>query len=942
MATKRPAPALRIALAAACAAGLFGCSDPKEEAASPSYNVVLISIDTCRADHLSCYGAARRTTPNIDAIASEGVLFTRAQSTNPVTLPSHCSMLTGTSPVFHGVHHNLGRPLDESNLTLAEILREHGYETAAVVGAFPLHARFGLSQGFDHYDQDFGGSDEKLFFSERKAEAVTAAGTAWIESHHTQPFFLFLHYFDPHHPYEPPEPFATTFGDDRYAGEIAYTDASIGQVIATLKHLDLLDSTLLVITADHGESLGEHDEDSHGFFIYQGTIHVPLIIRPPGGAAGRKVDEPAGLIDIVPTVLGLLNLEAPDQVQGVNWTRVVRGSEAQTVERDIYSESWTPASFGCAPLRGLVQGRWRFIDSLRPELYDLSRDPGETSNLVEARKKVAQAMQRRLREILADARSVADDTSAPDHRTIAQIQSLGYAGGVAVDIDMKIHQDMEDPKDFIGAFKQYMLAQHDWGRGALDEGADSLRQILSERPKLLPARLLLGTISAEQGDTADAIEHYSRVLAVAAEASDPAVHALEVYQAHIHRADAHGKLGLDAQALADLNRAIELSPTFAGAWSDRGIVHARMGRHDEAMADYDRAIELDPESGAAWGNRASAHLDRGRIEAARADFARAIELDPDNATTWYNRGNLHLQTRRLDPALADFSRAIELDPRFAEACHNRGIVYRELGRQEPAVADLSRAIELRPDFAQAWRNRGVAHGRMRRVQRALADFARSIELDANSAETHVERAIVLGRMRQYPEALSDYGRAIELDPQHSQAHANRAAVHVQMGRHETALADLSRAIELKPAYGIAWYNRGNVHLQMGRHQPALDDYARALELRPQDARVHNTIAWVRATSPDVNVRDGQIALSAARRALELSGRQDIGILQTLAAAHAEARQFDEAVKWQNKALALSPPNAKEEARSRLKLYEKREPYRQPTAASSTRSTEGAK
>ena len=362
-------------------------------------NVVLISIDTCRADHLSCYGYERKTTPHIDAVAGEGVLFTRAHSTNPITLPAHSSMLTGTNPSYHGVHGNRNYRLSDANVSLAEIMRDHGYQTAAFVIAFVLDARFGLDQGFETYDDHVSADPGRLFISERSGGDTSRQAIKWLDNRGREPFFLFLHYFDPHAKHDPPEPFTSRFLDAPYAGEIAYTDHCIGQIIEKLKSLGIYDSTLLVSTSDHGESIGEHEEDTHGYFIYQSTIRVPFIIKTPGCASQRKLDGPVSIVDVVPTVLGLLGITSPPQLDGKDLSRLLF-EEGEPAHRYVYCESLWPTKYGCNGLFGLVHDRWKYIWTTRPELYDLMRDPDETTNLADKEFEIAGEQQAQLRKML--------------------------------------------------------------------------------------------------------------------------------------------------------------------------------------------------------------------------------------------------------------------------------------------------------------------------------------------------------------------------------------------------------------------------------------------------------------------------------------------------------------------------------------------------------------
>ena len=645
-------PLLIIVLTAGAAIWLS--SKPRQAAIR---NVVLISIDTCRADHLSCYGHSLPTTPNIDAIAHEGVMFTRAQSTNPITLPAHCSLLTGTDPTCHGVHLNQNRGLADSHTTLAEILQDHGYQTGAFIGAFPLHSRFGLDQGFDTYDDAFSRQAGKFFFNERNAQEVVTASNSWLEQHRENPFFLFLHTFDPHAPYAPPEPFASRFREDQYAGEIAYTDFCVGQVIAKLKQLDLFDSTLIIITADHGESRGEHDEATHLFFIYQSTVRIPLIIKAPGCAAGRQVSDSVSLIDIVPTVLHSLGLSVPPQVQGVNLGGYL-GDHVEPVEdRYLYSETLDPARFDCCPLRGLVHGKWHYIWSVKPELYDLDQDPGEKHNLAEDKPEKAKRLQSRLQEFLADQRRKGGERHSlvPDQETVRKLQSLGYVGGPNVDENVEIDMNMEDPKDFIDFYNQFIRAASFAQQKRFNEARAECLDILTHRPHLLPVKLLLaGPVSENQRRKADAVTHLSNVLATAANTKDPHMFAFEVNQARKRRGNAYLALGNYEFAIKDYAHVIQFWPNDAETYNSRGNAHMHLGNYRQALDDYNRVIELEPDYAAAFVNRGNTQVHLGDYEQCLKDYRRAIELKPDYPEAYTHRANAHRHLGNYLLALEDY------------------------------------------------------------------------------------------------------------------------------------------------------------------------------------------------------------------------------------------------------------------------------------------------
>ncbi|MHC4207633.1 MAG: sulfatase, partial [Planctomycetota bacterium] len=346
-------------------------------------NVVLISIDTCRSDYLSCYGYPRQTTPNIDQIADQGVLFENTISPVPITLPAHCTMMTGTIPPYHGVRNNIGYQLSQSDQTLAEMLSAEDFRTAAIVSAFVLDSKFGMAQGFETYNDRFVDVRHALSGDERIGEETSRFALEWLDEHQSEKFFLFLHYYDPHDDYEAPEPFAAEYADNPYAGEIAYTDHCIGRVINKIKEAGLYDSSLIIITGDHGEMLGEHGELTHTYFVYQSAVKVPLIFKLPGQTKSRRIPDCVGLVDILPTICGLLGIDKSDGIQGRDLSPHFKGKPPFDKNRALYSESIVPTRYGANALMALTTERYKYIQSTRPELYDITRDPNEQNNLFE-------------------------------------------------------------------------------------------------------------------------------------------------------------------------------------------------------------------------------------------------------------------------------------------------------------------------------------------------------------------------------------------------------------------------------------------------------------------------------------------------------------------------------------------------------------------------------
>ena len=414
-------------------------------------NVVLISIDTCRADYLSCYGYPRNTTPNIDTLASEATVFENAISPIPITLPAHSSMLTGTIPPYHGVHDNGDYRLDDSNVTLAEILKQKGFTTGGIISAVVMDSMFGIDQGFDTYNDRF--EEERVAVSiitERIGAEASRFAVTWLQQHKNDKFFLFLHYFDPHAEYVPPEPFASKFKHNPYAGEVAYTDHCIGLVLNKLKELGLYESTLIVITSDHGEMCLEHGELTHGYFIYQSALKVPLIFKLPGKVKPRRIKDIVGLIDITPTICSLLGVEMPSQVHGVDLSAYIKGHQPKVQDRYVFCECFTATKYNGNSLLGVVTDRWKYIQTTRPELYDIVKDPHETNNLINELPHQGRILQDRLKQILEKAarKDEMNDKVELDNENRKQLESLGYvADGIVEDFDFDRTKD--DPKDLL-------------------------------------------------------------------------------------------------------------------------------------------------------------------------------------------------------------------------------------------------------------------------------------------------------------------------------------------------------------------------------------------------------------------------------------------------------------------------------------------------------------
>ena len=640
---------------------------PLGAAAPAKPNILLITVDTLRADHLGCYGSASVRTPAADSLAARGALFTRAFAHAPMTLPSHADIMLGLTPNAHGVHDNSGFIVREEFLTLAEWLKAQGYETGAFVGAFPVDSRFGLVQGFDVYDDNYGTQGPTdMVFVERKADVVAAKASEWLRGR-SGPWFLWVHLFDPHQPYAPPEPFLSQYPDRPYEGEIAYADSALAKLLGVLEERKMADRTAVVFTADHGESLGEHGETTHGYFAYDATLRVPLILALPGGKPAR-VDANVCHIDIFPTVCELLGGKSPVGLQGRSLLPLIKGRSLPA--RPIYFEALTAYyNRGWAPLRGFIRGNDKFMDSPIPEVYDLGKDFSELDNL--APKTDLAAYRKALADLMREEASPLADKAgqAADRATAEKLRSLGYLASPQKP-EKKEFTAKDDLKTLLPYHAKWMQATLAYSAGRSTEGIRLLKEIVAERKDFDLAYTYLANFYQEQ------------------------------------------KRPADAEAV--LREALANNPASFRTNTALGIIMIDNGRFDEAIGLLNRSlasIDFDPET---WNYLGVAYWNTGRLDEALEAYERALSLDANYAIVFNNRGSLFLsrffKDKRPDDlaqAAADFRQAIELDPKYASAWNGLGITSSQVGDGEGAIAAWRKAIELKPDFGLALYNLGL-------------------------------------------------------------------------------------------------------------------------------------------------------------------------------------------------------------------------------------------
>lgn len=636
-----------------------GCR--KEATPKAPANVLLVTLDTLRADRLGCYGYALAETPHLDRLAAEGARFDQALSQVPLTLPSHSTILTGLFPMGHGVRDNGTYRLSGEEVTVAEILKERGYDTAAFVSSFVVDSRFGLAQGFDTYfdfDDEPGASREAmrgLSGVQRVGGETASRAIEWLRHERSKPFFVWVHLYDPHSPYEAPEPYGSRFADRPYDGEVAYTDSIVGRLLEAIP----VDDTLVVVAGDHGESLGEHGEEYHSWFIYDATLRVPLIVRFPGVVRKETViEDQVRLADIAPSVLDLLGVpdEGSPAMQGKSFASWFSGGERDP--RPAYAESLVAnLQFGWGKLRAIRERGFKYIKAPRPELYDLGRDPGETRNLVEERPEIARDLDGRLSRMEDDLeRAGASGASqAVDAETLRKLQSLGY---VASSAPAAGNEDLAavDPKDRIEVYKDFSTGLSD-AMDALDGGdPDEAIRLLEPLARSVPSHHL---VHYHLGQAFFRKQSYERA---AAELELALSLAPKFSQARSDLAEIYVRTGSADRAVALLNEGLSEQPENALFRFVLGFAYHRERRFDEALDAYRRARELEKTYPPLLSNMAALYLQTGRPDLGVDRLRELVTVDPSNALAWNNLGLALVQSGRLEEAGEPFQKASELDP----------------------------------------------------------------------------------------------------------------------------------------------------------------------------------------------------------------------------------------------------------------------------------------
>ena len=675
------------------------CSSPEPEREPPptARHLVLVTIDTLRADRLGSYGNQGLPTPNLDRLAAEGAMAPDAMVHVPLTRPSHFSLFSGLLPSEHGIRDNVSNVRAPETPLLAEVLQIAGFRTAAFVSSIVLASHTGLNRGFDTYSDEFETEAGETFFAselQRRGDETVEEAVSWLESNREARLFAWIHLYDPHEPYDPPEPYASRYAQRPYEGEIAWTDELVGRIDAALTRLELRDQTLLTVTADHGEGMGEHREATHGFFIYQSTLAVPLLFRGPGVVPGGRIPITVRTIDLLPTLLELVGVPSPPArtFSGQSLAGALHGQEPPPPPV-TYAETLEPRlHYGWSDLRSIRKGNWKYIQAPRPELYDLEHDPGERRNLAEVGHSRMEGLRASLEGILAaesSARGPGSSGASLPLELREKLGALGYMGGA----------------------------------GAADPGADPKDKI--DDFKLATDLMQRGLVRLDEEDFAGSMELFQELLGLG----------VRSFELHFYLARSLLALKRHREAAVEFEQAVGLEPGYPSGWEGlaecrvvlgdlRGAVEAirsgqessprdaglrkrearlwrRLGEREKARRAYEAALPLAPDDALLRVHYGELLRDMGEVEEAIRLLLEAVELDPEPASYWNSLGMVLGTHGRLAEAETAFQKARERDDSNPQYAFNLGLALLRLGRPQEARGFFEKTLELEPGFESA-------------------------------------------------------------------------------------------------------------------------------------------------------------------------------------------------------------------------------------------------
>lgn len=753
------------------------------------YNLLFITIDTLRADSLGCYGHESAKTPNIDYLAERGVRFENCYASVPLTLPSHVTIFTGREPITHNVRNNGRYFLNQEETTLAELMKSQGYITSAIISSFVLHSKFGLNQGFDYYEdsldiQKMAGSSH----TEITADVVYKKFTRWFETNHHHKFFSWVHFYDPHSPYNPPEEFKKGFENNPYDGEISFVDHFIGKIVEDLKTRKILDKTIIVLASDHGESFGEHNESGHGVFCYDVSLRIPLIFYNPSVfKEARVVSHRSRLVEIMPTILELFQIEVPAPINGCSFTQLLFKDVKKNAPMAYFESLFGKEEMNWAPLTGILYQNYKYISLPEPELYDLNIDPDEKTNLFKKKNRLARELDQKLKKYML-ANSESKQTSKRDltKSDIKKLESLGY-----------ISKDSQKSKEIIDPKKGIKVSN------ILNKASNSIRNKDYDE-----AEKILKTLSS------DSIAR-----------KNPRVYDvyLGLYQ----------KKGEPDRVLSILKEAIKLFPEVERFQTNLAIWYLRLGKYDESLNISEKVLQVNPKNSATLILLGKIYKKKGKIEDAISFYKKAQKIEPSNILLQIELGELLLdngnaaESKRIIEAIFENNTMIDTAG-DASVKSKLGLLLLKLNEYDRVITMCLQLLSRGQKSPEILNQLGKAYLKKGEFQEAEKAFQKALEMDKEDALSLSNLGtlnLTLFRVKKeknfHIQAKEFYSRALKIDPRMITALNGLAVAHSFAGDQEKAISYWRKSLQVDPSFTDIYFNLGITYIKLGKKKQAL-------------------------------------------------------------------------------------------------------------------------
>jgi arylsulfatase A-like enzyme/predicted Zn-dependent protease len=671
--------------------------DSKKKKQLRQFNVILITIDTLRADYVSAYGKGKADTPNLDRLAGEGVLFEHCIAQIPFTLPSHTTILSGTYPLYHQVRDNLGFIVPERLNLVSEVLKkEKNMATAAFVASYVLHSKWGLSQGFDTYANVLEHPDstelEKLSLVERRAESVLQDAQQWIDHHREKHFFAWIHLYDPHTPYDPPSPYKEKFKDRPYRGEVEYTDEQLGRFFAFLRAENLYDKSLIIITADHGEGLFDHGEPTHCYFVYDSTVWVPLIIRAPFQFPARRVKNIVEHVDIAATIYDAFDLPKPDECRGESLLPLMFAEKSRQ-KTSAYTETYyTRLHYGWSELTAWYQGNFKYIQAPRPELYNLETDAEEKQDLFLKESYKSKTMKNALdRFIRAQSKNALSpgNMKKVSQKDLRKLETLGY---VTTFVDTRGKKNLADPKDKLDTYNRYLNTHELIREGRLDEAQASLEKIIADSPEIIDAYLNLAIVYKKKNLMAKALETAYKVLE-----QKP-----DYYAAMINIVSILTETENYPKAIAEINRFLKIFPDDHVLLARLGMVYYYQQDLDKAQIYLEQSVTLEEKSPFNLNKLGEIYILKEQYKKAENSIKKALAIVPDLKNAHYQLGQIEDARGNYSQANTYYREELKINSKAYKAAYNLAGNLKRAGNLPGAVEQYKEVLEIEPSFKMGY------------------------------------------------------------------------------------------------------------------------------------------------------------------------------------------------------------------------------------------------